>query len=252
MASFLYIGFGSVVYLLFSPLPQEIVKMLDSSINLLNLFVQWINKQEAFFFDNLYLSELSLLLSYLLIIGLLLGHYSKKRAWFYFNSCTGIALFYSLWTGFPQREDGLWLTHDANNSLLVEKIQGRLFVYTHDRQAIEQTTLKHYQRYFGLNDTVIFPIKNSYQLGKQQLLIIDGNWIERFDFPPASIIMLCNNPKFNLASYLKKQAPEIVLIDGSNTTYYIERWKQSLLEEKIPFHVTTEQGAFNFNRGTLK
>ena len=252
MASFLYIVFGSVIYLLFSPLPQGIVKMLDSSINLLNLFVQWINKQEAFFFDNLYLSELSLLLSYLLLIGLLLGYYYKKSAWFFFNCCTGIALFYSLWTGFPRKEDGLWLTHDDNNSLLVEKIQGRLFVYTHDRRAIEQTTLKHYQRYFGLNDMVIFPIKNSYQLGKQQLLIIDGNWIERFDFPPASIIMLCNNPKFNLARYLKKQAPEIVLIDGSNTTYYIERWKQSLLEEKIPFHVTTEQGAFNFNRGTLK
>ena len=80
--------------------------------------------------------------------------------------------------------------------------------------------------------------------------MIDGAWIKGYETSPATIILLCNNPKFNLERYLKKQRPQIVLIDGSNTPYYIERWKQTLKEEKIPYHVTAEQGAFNFNRET--
>lgn len=80
--------------------------------------------------------------------------------------------------------------------------------------------------------------------------MIDGDWIKGYETSPATIILLCNNPKFNVERYLKKQRPQIVLIDGSNTPYYIERWKQTLTEEKIPYHVTAEQGAFNFNRET--
>ena len=236
--------------MLFSSLPQVLVKLLDNSVNLLNLFVQWVNQQEAFFFSNLYLSKLSLLLCYLLLTGLLLGHYSKKSGWFYCNCSVALALFYSLWTGFPQKQDSLWLAHRYGGSLLVEKKQEQLFVYTNDSLAGMDFTIEQYQRYFGLKDKIILPLKNSYQLGQQQLLVIDGAWIERYETSTATIFLLCYNPKFNLERYLKKQKPQIVLIDGSNTPYYIERWKQTLTEEKIPYHITAEQGAFNFNRET--
>ena len=250
IGAFLYLGFGSVIWLLFSPLPQVLVKLLDSSVYQLNLFVQWVNQQEAFFFSNLYLSKLCLLLCYLLLIGLLLGHYSKKSGWFYCNCSVALALFYSLWTGFPQKQDSLWLAHRYGSTLLVEKKQQQLFVYTNDSLAGKDFTLGQYQRYFGLKDKAILPLKNGYQLGQQQLLVIDGDWIKGYETSPATIILLCNNPKFNVERYLKKQRPQIVLIDGSNTPYYIERWKQTLTEEKIPYHVTAEQGAFNFNRET--
>ena len=202
------------------------------------------------FFSNLYLSKLCLLLCYLLLIGLLLGHYSKKSGWFYCNCSVALALFYSLWTGFPQKQDSLWLAHRYGSTLLVEKKQQQLFVYTNDSLAGKDFTLGQYQRYFGLKDKAILPLKNGYQLGQQQLLVIDGDWIKGYETSPATIILLCNNPKFNVERYLKKQRPQIVLIDGSNTPYYIERWKQTLTEEKIPYHVTAEQGAFNFNRET--
>ena len=155
-----------------------------------------------------------------------------------------------MWTGFPQKQDSLWLAHRYGGTLLVEKKQQQLFVYTNDSLAGKDFTLGQYQRYFGLKDKVILPLKNSYQLGQQQLLVIDGAWIKGYETSPASIILLCNNPKFNLERYLKKQRPQIVLIDGSNTPYYIERWKQTLTEEKIRYHITAEQGAFNFNRET--
>ena len=155
------------------------------------------------FFSNLYLSKLSLLLCYLLLIGLLLGHYSKKSGWFYCNCSVALALFYSLWTGFPQKQDSLWLAHLYGGSLLVEKKQQQLFFYTNDSLAGKDFTLRQYQRYFGLKDKVILPLKNGYQLGQQQLLVIDGAWIEGYETSPASILLLCNNPKFNVERYLK-------------------------------------------------
>ena len=156
MGAFLYLGFGSVIWLLFSPLPQVLVKLLDSSVYQLNLFVQWVNQQEAFFFSNLYLSKLSLLLCYLLLIGLLLGHYSKKSGWYYCNCSVALALFYSLWTSFPQKQDSLWLAHRYGGTLLVEKKQKQLFVYTNDSPAGINFTLGQYQHYFGLKTRSFF------------------------------------------------------------------------------------------------
>ena len=167
MGTFLYLGFGSVIWLLFSPLPQVLVKLLDSSVNQLNLFVQWVNQQEAFFFSNLHLSKLSLLLCYLLLTCLLLGHYNKKSGWFYCNCSVALALFYSLWTGFPQKQDSLWLTHRYGGSLLVEKKQQQLFVYTNDSLAGIDFTIEQYQRYFGLKDKVILPFGRQWSTGSR-------------------------------------------------------------------------------------
>ena len=250
VGAFLYLGFGGVIWLLFSSLPQILVNIFDRSVSQLNLFVQWVNQQEAFFFFNLHISKLSLLLSYLLLIGLLLGYYSKKSRWFYINCTIALCLFYSLWTGFPQKKDGIWLAQHYGATLLVEKKKQQLLIYTNDSIGEKKFTLGHYEHYYGLKDKVILPLKNSYEFGEQKLLIIDGAWIEQYNSSPAEIILLCNNPKFNVERYLKKQRPQIVLIDGSNTPYFIERWKQTLTKEKIPYHITTEQGAFNFNRET--
>ena len=75
-----------------------------------------------------------------------------------------LALFYSLWTGFLQKQDSLWLAHTLRKHPTGRE-KTTTFVYTNDSLAGKDFTLGQYQRYFGLKDKVILPLKNSYQRG---------------------------------------------------------------------------------------
>lgn len=107
--------------------------------------------------------------------------------------------------------------------------------------------MKHYQNYVGERSTEILLLKNSYTINNAELLVVDGAWVESFKPVSVRYLLLRNNPKVNLERLLKKHSIKVVLIDGSNSPYYIARWKESLTYEKIAFHVTAEQGACEFN-----
>jgi competence protein ComEC len=38
--------------------------------------------------------------------------------------------------------------------------------------------------------------------------------------------------------------PKYIIADGSNYTSYVNRWKQTCLKRKLPFHHTGKKGAF--------
>ena len=93
----------------------------------------------------------------------------------------------------------------------------------------------------------MLPLKNSYTINNAELVVVDGAWVESFKPVSVRYLLLRNNPKVILERLLKKHSIKVVLIDGSNSPYYIARWKESLTHEKIAFHVTAEQGAYEFN-----
>ena len=72
---------------------------------------------------------------------------------------------------------------------------------------------------------------------------MDGDWILGIEYPEKSQLLLKNNAKINLERLIKRHQPFRVIIDGSNSPYAIERWKRTLKEYTIPFHITSEQGA---------
>ena len=96
-------------------------------------------------------------------------------------------------------------------------------------------------------EVVFRPLKNTYKLRNKYLYIIDGDWILQTEKMKPPYILLHNNPKFNLARYVENSPPELVLIDGSNSPYFIQQWKETLQRKKIPFHITGEKGAYSFN-----
>lgn len=46
---------------------------------------------------------------------------------------------------------------------------------------------------------------------------------------------------------LLKSAPAMVVIDGSNTPYYISRWRRTLNAYAIDYWLTHERGAYRVN-----
>ena len=47
---------------------------------------------------------------------------------------------------------------------------------------------------------------------------------------------------------MKKQSPKMIIIDGSNTAFYIERWEKTLKETNTAYYITTRMGTYEFNR----
>lgn len=247
IGSFLYLGFGSLIWLLFAPLPKEIIYLLDECVEQLNFFVQWINQQEAFLFSNIFINLPSLLLLYMLLVGFLLWRYLRNHQWVYWNGIVFIGLIYFLLIKDYQKKKALWLAHDFGTSILVEQ-QGDQIRF-HSKTTIDEKSyvVQHYQKYFGLKKVVFRPLKNTYKLRNKYLYIIDGDWILQTEKMKPPYILLHNNPKFNLARYVENSPPELVLIDGSNSPYFIQQWKETLKRKKIPFHITGEKGAYSFN-----
>ena len=58
------------------------------------------------------------------------------------------------------------------------------------------------------------------------------------------IVLLIQSPKINLKRLISIIKPEQIIADGSNNKSYIQLWKTTCEQEKIPFHATAEKGFY--------
>ena len=66
-------------------------------------------------------------------------------------------------------------------------------------------------------------------------------------FPKAlqkPIVVLTQNTQIHLARFIDSVSPRRIIADGSNYKSYVDRWRKTCIEKKIPFHSTYEKGAF--------
>jgi competence protein ComEC len=87
-------------------------------------------------------------------------------------------------------------------------------------------------------------IQRLYQINDKCLLVVDslGFYSTRSQTP--QWILLRQSPKINLDRLIDSLNPELIIWDGSNYRSDQERWKLSCKTKKIPFHQTSEKGAF--------
>jgi competence protein ComEC len=57
-------------------------------------------------------------------------------------------------------------------------------------------------------------------------------------------VLLRNSPKVNLNRIIDSLNPQQIIADASNYKSYVNRWKLTCRDKKIPFHYTNEKGAF--------
>ena len=58
------------------------------------------------------------------------------------------------------------------------------------------------------------------------------------------IIVLTQNTQIHLGRFIDSVSPRHIIADGSNYKSYVDRWRKTCNEKKIPFHCTYEKGAF--------
>lgn len=246
----LILGMGIVVIItaLGGILPSFLVTVYTQLIRFMNQVVHWVAAQEAFIFKDISFDGTQLLLWYFLVISLVLT--LEKISFIRMIILLGailclqgraIYLHYKL-----LRSESLILLHQTANSTMFHQKGNLLDVYTSDGTKLASliTNFKVAER---ITQTSNHPIKNTYTLGMEKILIIDSFGISPTNFNP-DIVILTQSPKINLDRYLSSSSPKLILADGSNYFSYIARWEATCAKRKLPFHATAEKGAYYFFR----
>jgi competence protein ComEC len=87
-------------------------------------------------------------------------------------------------------------------------------------------------------------LQSVYDLKNEKLLVIDSLGVYNVKSFKPDYILLRNSPKINLNRLVDSLGPRLIIADGSNYKSYVQRWKNTCEKRKIPFHQTSEKGAF--------
>lgn len=246
----LILGLGIIVIalILLNSAPNSLIELYDSIIGLMNSVVKWVAQQEAFIFKNISFDSVQLVLTYCLLISMiwLLIKNTFKRTLIFLICFIGL----QFWALYNQQntfeKEQLLLVHQTKNSILAHQKGNQLSVFTNDSSATKNftTSFQIHERVEKLNYHFI---GNSYNFNDQNVVLIDSSGV--YDFKPKSVdyLILTQSPKINLERLITHLQPKIVLADGSNYYSYVNRWKKTCSNKKLPFHYTGEKGAYNFN-----
>jgi competence protein ComEC len=245
LAFILGTGILIIVLALINSLPPYLVVVYDTIIRWMNSVIAWVAQQESFIFRNISFDGVQLILGYGIIISLI---YLLKKASFKSTAIfLSTIICFQLWgLGLrykTNREEHLILGHTGRNTTLLHQTGRKIIMYTDnwprsERMALDYSIANH------TAELVHQPIKNSFKIGKERLVLLDSSFTSIPKDIPVATLILTQSPKINLERLLDSVQPQLVLANGSNYHSYIARWKATCLKRKLPFHYTGEKGAY--------
>lgn len=217
-------------------------------ISWLNQFFNWVSLQESFIFEDIPFTLLMVIGSYLLIVSVtrLIVKFNYKNI---IVSLCAIIILQGIWfsTNYStKRSNELVVFHKSRFSIIGEK-QGEILKLSHDLDSVAKQSdyiIKNYAigKLIKLVDEE--SMLNIYRINNSSLLVIDSLSVyENISYTP-DYILLRQSPKINVNRLIDSLDLKTIIADGSNYKSYVNRWRQTCEERKIPFHYTGEKGAF--------
>ncbi len=246
------LGFGILVILLATVnlLPQFIASIFGYTIGLMNNFVSWVSRQEAFLFKDIPFNILYVFASYLLIIfGMLFM--IKKRNIYLKLGLLSIIIFQSvsLYTNYSKPKNEFFIFHKSRYTLLGNTNNNKLVVSDNFDSITTSTStiIKDYVIGNHINKIEKDTLKSVYLLNNKKLLVIDSLGVYNIKSFTPDYVLLRQSPKINLNRLIDSIKPKYIIADGSNYKSYIEQWESICKKRKLPFHQTSKKGAFILN-----
>jgi competence protein ComEC len=217
--------------------------LVNFLIELMNFFTAWIVKFDVFIIKNIAFHEVLVLLLYLLIGKIVYFVYFPKSKNFkaILVSIIIFQLGYFLLNSNEQNNNEFVVFNSMKHTLFVETKNNESVFYTDDF-ANSKSSIEAYTRGKFVKKYRIEPIKNVYSF-KKKILCIDSLGVYTTKQKP-EIVVLIQSPKINLKRLISTIKPEQIIADGSNYKSYIQLWKTTCEQEKIPFHATAEKGFY--------
>jgi competence protein ComEC len=224
--------------------PQLPMIFLEWSVQILNVIIAEIASYESFLFKNIAMSFSLMILLYLFIASAAI--WMRRPTFKLAATCLTIVILVQIealsneYIAQTTSED---IILNGRRSTIIARRHGRTITAFSSDRFNEQNhqTIQSYAIDRNANIKNVHPLKNLIQ-GHKKILIIDSSGV--YPLSKADVVLLTQSTKVNVDRLLKVSKPAIVVADASNFNYCIERWKESCIKNKIPFHSTGEKGFY--------
>jgi len=243
------LGFGILVILLamLNILPDFAAYLFGNIIGIMNTIIEWVASQDTFLFKNIPFNLLYVIASYILITNLVIFFIKRnyKSLVFVFLSII-IGQSILIYSKFENRNNTFLVFHKSRYTMLGNRINNKIFVANNFDTTTEKKDkiLIDYMVENQIKSIKKDSLRSSYILGNKKLLVIDSLCVYNIKSFKPDYILLRNSPKINLNRMIDSLQPSLIIADGSNYKTYSERWKNTCNKTKLPFHLTSEKGAF--------
>ena len=242
------LGLGIAVLVLNFIFPQGAVwvgYMLEFAINVMNGFIQWVASFRALVIKDIpftFLLNLCLYCVLVLAVLWLYKHSFRRMAGVLFAVLVFQLVFMA--TAWQAKNGGeLIIFHNRDATVLAQKENSRIIIYSTDSLALDNRTVKAYNKGNFNQQIQLTPLRNLLWYNGRKILILDSLSV----YPPAiepDVVLLIQSPKVNLERMLQELKPKQVVADATNYKTYVARWAATCRKQKIPFHATAEKGYY--------
>ena len=231
----------------FDWLPNYFAIAYNFMVGQLNQFIRWVARQELFLFEDIYFTAAHVAAGYFLLIACLLlwKRMSLNRILLALVSvCTIISV--SIWTRSQHATNEFIVFHKSRVPLIGIKHGMQFQLLRSDTLSgsfEHRFPLKGYRIQNGISQYTEVRTPTVFKFRDQTILVLDSLGIYPTN-TSIDIVVLTHSPKVNLDRLIQRLKPTQILADGSNYRTYVDRWRATCKNKKLPFHHTGTKGAF--------
>ena len=246
LSMLLFTGVFTIVFSLIGMPVSWLISLFSGLIYYMNTIVNWVSRQEVFLIRHIHFSGLQLGICLCILIGLVFLIHQFKWRLFYVILVLVFSLQASLFFYKYSLESSseLIVYHQYKKSKLLLRNGGNTKVFTTD-SVYNRFLLRSYQNRLGVDSIELLnSIPNILSFSDKTLLVVDGDGVFNVQNFRPDIVLLRGSPKINLDRLIMLLKPVIIIADGSNYPSYKKRWQETCIQQKTPFHDTSQKGAY--------
>lgn len=242
----LSLGIVLVILATLNMLPEFYAHGYNQLIGLLNSFVAWIADQKYFIIENIHFSNFKVIGSYVFLFCLLL--LLKKVTYkniLLFGGGTIFLLGIWLYSKYELSHQEMIFFHKYRHTIITYRNANSLLVLSNDttQETTEHNPIKKYITEKNIKQFSTQALPSLFVFEDRSIMVLDSTGVFPCSFS-AEIILITQNSRVNLDRALDCFQPELVIADGSNTPFYVDRWAATCKKRKLPFHDIAKKGAF--------
>ena len=238
----LALGLGIIALCSLGWVPKWLLIGYDFIISLMNKSIEQIASLR-FIIENIYFDDIMLFVSYFSLISGVIYLYIKKIHFLYFSLLSFLCLqTYLFYTKFQTGTTNELIVYQQYKKSMISIQEGnKMTLFSSDSVNFSNKYIKRLITEKHIKNLEYKPLPNVLPLKEINFLIIDDKFYVDNSFP-VDYLLLRNSPKIHLEKLLTQLTPKLVIADGSNFYFSIEKWRKTCKEYQIPFHYTQEDG----------
>lgn len=235
----LSVGIGVVLLASIQLLPYWLIVCYEKALSLMNHIIGYIASVEQLVIRDVYFDTICLCLCYLAIVWAVIYLRARKVKFVYFFFLTLLSLqTYFFYLKYESgKKEQLIVFHQYKKTVIALQQGREATFYLSDTLSVPQTLIKNFCTQQQVSNLHYKVLENIVPFKEDFLTIIDDKFYLDTSYP-THYLLLRNNPKIHLEKFLSNIRPKMLIADGSNYPFIIEKWKCTCQKLQIPLYET--------------